>query len=359
VLLAIETSCDETAVALLDQTAYLAGNHLYNSVVIAELVSSQVKFHQPYGGVVPELASREHILNLPLLVKELLQRYNLPAEQIEGIAVTAGPGLKGCLLVGLAFAKGLAQKLNVPLFAINHLEGHLLSAHLEPARPGYPYLALLVSGGNTLLALVRGVRNYRILASTRDDAAGEAFDKIATLLNLPYPGGPELSARAALGNAASFQLPVGVPSESDAFSFSGLKTAVARLVQQCTKNGTLQLSESTRCDIAATSQEAIVQALVIKTSENLRAIMREEPQVKQLVLCGGVAANSRLRARIAEVLAPLGVQLIVPPLKLCTDNAVMIGVVSLELLQSGLADLGSGFVDEQVSALPRWPLGEL
>ncbi len=363
-LLAIETSCDETAVAVLSRSRPMIEHKSFSDLVLADLISSQASLHMPYGGVVPELASREHIKNLPPLVDEALRLAGVRASDITAVACTRGPGLKGCLLVGLSFAKAFAAVQRVPLLPIHHIEGHLFAAELaEPGqRPQLPSLSLVVSGGHTLLILQTAFREYRLLASTRDDAAGEAFDKSASLLGLPYPGGPALSMRAKLGDPKRFPLPIGMMSDSSAFSFSGLKTAVSRLVQAQTRSG--GLDEQAVCDIAASVERAIVDALLRKTREAIRA---EKP--KSFVLTGGVAANDTLREALVKEMQKRALKIYVPSKRWCTDNAAMIGALALRTLEesaeryvapqwSSAAELGPD-APFDIGALPRWPLVEL
>lgn len=361
-LLAIETSCDETAVAVLDRSKRVIEYPAFAELVRADLISSQATLHMPYGGVVPELASREHVKNLPPLVDEALRLAGITAEQVTAVACTRGPGLKGCLLVGLSFAKAFAAAQRVPLLPIHHIEGHLFAAELATAgaRPALPSLALVVSGGHTLLISQRAFRDYRLLASTRDDAAGEAFDKTASLLGLPYPGGPALSMMAKSGDAKRFKLPIGMMSDPSAFSFSGLKTAVSRLVQQLQRDSG-PLDQQTVCDIAASVQAAIVDALLRKTREALRA---EKP--KSFVLTGGVAANDALRDALAKEMQKRSIKFFVPSKRWCTDNAAMIGVLALRMIEEDGArfetptwnsslHLGPDAAFD-IGALPRWPL---
>jgi N6-L-threonylcarbamoyladenine synthase len=230
-LLAIDTSCDETALTVLDIDKVLVdGEVLSEKHILSEIISSQVKLHAPYGGVVPELAAREHFNNLQILFKNILSQAGIKKDDISVVAVTRGPGLNGCLLVGFCFAKAFAAMRKIPLLALNHVEGHIFSAELMGRAIQYPALALVVSGGHTMLVLMKGFRQYEIVAKTRDDAAGEAFDKSANLLGLGYPGGAALAKRAELGNALAYKLPIGLAGVDEAFSFSGLKTAVGRLV---------------------------------------------------------------------------------------------------------------------------------
>lgn len=353
-LLAIETSCDETAVALFADDS---------DVPRADLISSQTKLHEPYGGVVPELAAREHLLNLPLLVDQALKTAGAALDDLSAVAVTRGPGLKGSLLVGLAFAKALSFARGIPLLPVHHIEGHMLAGELLAGvfRPKYPCLALVVSGGHTMLILMEAFRNYRIIARTRDDAAGEAFDKSATLLKLPYPGGPSLSRLAEHGDPQRFPFPIGVAGDFESFSFSGLKTAVLRT---CNKLGSGLDSEPTRADLAASVQHAIVSALLQKSVAACRKL-----RPHSFLLTGGVAANTVLRARLQEQVALCGVQFCVPEFKWCTDNAAMIGILARRLMQleperfeewrktrpPGTLGPDAGL---QIGAMPRWPLLE-
>ena len=338
-LVAIETSCDETAVAVFDRSGR----------VLSELVSSQIELHQPYGGVVPELAAREHLTNLPLLFERALSEAKISIVDITAIAATRGPGLNGCLLVGFAFAKAFAQARSIPLLPVNHLEGHLWAGDLleNPVEP--PFLALLVSGGNTALVLVRDFRDYEIVAETLDDAVGEAFDKVAMMLGLSYPGGPALSRLAESGNPVKYPLPVGLEGDPTRFSFSGVKTAVHRLIAEVREKGGGELSEGQRADLAASVEANLVKTLVIKTE----AALKLHPEVRGLLLTGGVAANKKLRSELSELSGRHSLRFEVPPQKWCTDNAAMIGAVAFRQLQRPL-EQWSGF-----GPLPRWPLSEL
>lgn len=350
-LLAIETSCDETAVALLELTRFLDGGFLGEAVLL-DLVSSQAKLHEPYGGVVPELAAREHIVNLPALVREALA--SISVADIGAIAVTQGPGLKGCLLVGLCFAKAFAFARRIPLFPVNHLQGHLVAPYLVEPKIELPMLALIVSGGHTLLVLIPQVGDCQVVANTRDDAAGEAFDKIASLLGLPYPGGPALSALADSGNAKRFDFPAALAADPSSFSFSGLKTAVSRALPSSSPEATFH------ADIAASAQDAIIRALISKTED---AVRRYRP--KTLSLGGGVAANRLLREQFRHLGVRYRIPAIVPPHRWCTDNATMIGAAAAlqirgcpELLSNWQlrGDLGPG-VPFSLTAESRFPLG--
>ena len=352
-LLAIETSCDETGVAIFPPDSLTP---------TVELLASQTKLHQQYGGVVPELAARQHVVNLPLLVQRGLTDANLGVEDLQTVAVTRGPGLMGCLLVGVSFAKALAFSRGIPLLALHHIEAHLAAGDLLPEaeRPQYPCLALVVSGGHTMLVLMEAFRSYTVVAETRDDAAGEAFDKIATLLGLPYPGGPNLAKRAESGNPEAFSFPIAVPDDHSSFSFSGMKTAILREV---TKIPESERSEGVVADLAASAQQAIVAALVEKS---VHACRKYAP--RSFLLTGGVAANQALRQSFTRELQELAIPFCVPAQKWCTDNAAMVGALAqreLGAYQEALAawrrdpkGLGPG-VDWQLGAVARWPLQEV
>jgi N6-L-threonylcarbamoyladenine synthase len=304
-ILGIETSCDETGVALYDTREGLLGEALH----------SQVEMHAAYGGVVPELASRDHVRRLLPLAQSALQQAGRTLEDVDLVAFTQGPGLAGALLVGASVAAGLGIALDRPVVGIHHLEGHLLSPLLSEPRPGFPFIALLVSGGHTQLMRVDGVGRYALLGETLDDAAGEAFDKTASLLVLGYPGGPALSQLAEKGDAARHRFPRPmIDSGTLDFSFSGLKTAVLTKLR-----GEDAGDERARADVAASFQAAIVDVLVAKC---LQALEREG--LERLVVAGGVGANAKLRERLSACAAQVGAQVFFPPLRLCTDNGAMI-----------------------------------
>ena len=314
VVLAIETSCDETAVAVLRAPGEL----------LAGEVASQIELHNRFGGVVPEVASRNHLLAVRPLIERTLRDAGVELGEVAGLAATAGPGLATSLMVGFSAAKGLAVGLRKPFFAINHLEGHLLSPFFGGAVE--PCVALVVSGGHTLLVEVLGAGDYRVLGQTRDDAAGEAFDKVAKLLGLPYPGGPEIDKRARQGNAARFPLPRSMMDSGDAaFSFSGLKTAVRYLLPK------VDLTDGqTISDLCGSFQEAVVDVLVAKTMAAARKCGQ-----KLVTVSGGVSCNSRLRERFRQVCAAQGMELRLAEPGLCTDNAAMIAFVAAGRLEHG------------------------
>ena len=329
ITLGIETSCDETAVALFDS----------NKGLIGESVFSQIDLHSEYGGVIPELASRDHCKKIIQIYKHALGSID-PAE-IDYVAYTAGPGLLGALLIGENFAQGLALSLNKPLIPVNHLEAHLMAPFLDEEKVEFPFLTLLVSGGHSLIIDVQGLNQYKILGQSRDDAVGEAFDKVAKLIGLGYPGGPEIERVAQDGDPMAFNFPQPMLHSSDYdFSFSGLKTAVLYAVQDIE-----EINSQIQADIAASFQHAATEVLIKKITKALEDTGRES-----IVLAGGVAANKLLRSKISLLKSKLNVDVLYPPLSHCTDNAAMI------------AYLGSMKVDEATSSLashvkPRWPLG--
>lgn len=303
-VLGIETSCDETGVALYHTERGL----------IADALHSQIDMHALYGGVVPELASRDHIRRVLPLTRQVLQDAKVPVTSLGAVAYTEGPGLAGALLVGAATAHGLALALNVPVIGVHHLEGHLLSPLLAQPAPRFPFVALLVSGGHTQLMYVEGVGRYQLLGETLDDAAGEAFDKTATLLGLGYPGGPALANLADSGKPGKFKLPRPMLNSSDLdFSFSGLKTAVVTAVRDRT------LNDQDKADMAVEFQAAVVDVLIAKS---LAAAQRRN--ASQLVVAGGVGANRSLRAALTRAAADRGIDVFYPDLKFCTDNGAMI-----------------------------------
>jgi tRNA N6-adenosine threonylcarbamoyltransferase len=332
-ILAIESSCDESAVAVLDRREGLLAHEIY----------SQIDLHRVFGGVVPELASRDHVRRLLPLLKSTLSRADTSPAQIDGVAFTAGPGLIGALLTGAAFARSLAYAWGRPAIGVHHLEGHLLAPLLEPEAPPFPHVALLVSGGHTMLIEVQAIGRYNLLGETRDDAAGEAFDKAAKLLGLPYPGGPELAALAGNGQTSSLKLPRPMLDRPGLeFSFSGLKTAVLHAVRE------QPLTDRRRADIAFAAQEAIVDTLIAKA---MRAL--EATGLDALVVSGGVSANRTLRERMAAAAAERGARVYYPRIAFCTDNAAMIAVAGLARLEAGQHE-GLG-----IQARARWPLSEL
>jgi len=313
VVLAVETSCDETAVAIIRG----------ESELLASEVASQADIHGRYGGVVPEVASRQHLTQLKPLLHLALEKANVKLADVSALAATSGPGLATSLMLGMSAAKGIAAGLDKPFIAINHLEGHLLSPFFQRAEGVIPATALIVSGGHTILVDVAGVGEYRVLGQTRDDAAGEAFDKVAKLMGLPYPGGPEIDKLATQGNPKRFDLPRSMLHSDDfQFSFSGLKTAVRYLLPE--------VPPETLADLCASFQEAVVDVLVAKTLRAARACGR-----KVICVSGGVSCNSHLRRRFQQECEKHRLQLLLAEPKLCTDNAAMIAHVAALKLARG------------------------
>ncbi len=308
--------------------------------LLSNVIASQIKDHSAYGGVVPEIASRKHIEAVSSVIIRTMADAGIDLSVIEGIAVTRGPGLIGSLLVGLSAAKALAYGLNVPVVGVNHLEGHIMASFLGDKKPGFPFIALVVSGGHTNIYYVKNYHEFQLLGQTRDDAAGEAFDKAAKLLSLGYPGGVVIDRMAKKGNPRAFEFPRAMKESVD-FSFSGLKTSLLTMVKK--RGG--QFTESELQDVVASYQEAIVDVLVDKT---VRAAL--EHQVAQVVVCGGVAANSRLRERFTSASADKNLELFIPPMILCTDNAAMIAALGEIMLKNGRSE------SLDLNAVSRWPL---
>ncbi len=349
-VLGIETSCDETGVAMVDTSPWEAGEPAGKGL-LAQALYSQIAMHVDYGGVVPELASRDHIKRVLPLINQVLNESKSSLKEIDAIAYTQGPGLAGALLVGASVAKGLALALNKPVLGIHHLEGHLLSPLLaHEANIQFPFVALLVSGGHTQLMKVTGVGEYELLGETLDDAAGEAFDKTAKLLGLSYPGGPAVSALAVQGNSEAHQFPRPMKHSGDLdFSFAGLKTAVLTQVKKIQSSH--DLSESEKADIAKGFVDAIVEVLVSKSMAALK-----QTGLKTLVVAGGVGANQQLRASLEAACAKESYTVHYPPLHLCTDNGAMIAFAGAMRLKKNpqLASKDWGF-----DVRPRWPLDQL
>ncbi|GAA5191709.1 tRNA (adenosine(37)-N6)-threonylcarbamoyltransferase complex transferase subunit TsaD [Ferrimonas gelatinilytica] len=330
-ILGIETSCDETGVAIYDDQQGLLAHALY----------SQVKLHADYGGVVPELASRDHVRKLVPLVNEALAEAGLSRTDIDGVAYTAGPGLVGALLVGACAGRALAFAWGVPAVAVHHMEGHLLAPMLEPEAPKFPFVALLVSGGHTQLVRVDGIGRYQLLGESIDDAAGEAFDKTAKLMGLDYPGGPLLSKLAEQGDSGRFKFPRPMCDRPGLdFSFSGLKTFAANTIAEH--------GESAKADIARAFEDAVVDTLAIKCRRAL-----EQTGLNRLVIAGGVSANRHLRAQLEALMAKRGGSVFYPRPEFCTDNGAMIAYAGLQRLKAGESESLS------VRGMPRWPLDQL
>ncbi len=316
IILGIETSCDETAASLVSE----------GKKILSSVVSSQVEVHHPYGGVVPELASRKHIEAIDYVVNDAVRQSGLSLQRIDAVAVTQGPGLVGSLLVGFCFAKGFAYALDRPWIGINHLEGHINSVFLTDAPPPFPFVALLVSGGHTSIYHVESHTRSRIMGQTRDDAAGEAFDKVSKMLGLGYPGGTIIDRLAKKGNSQSIRFPRSYLDKSEFdFSFSGIKTSVSRYIQ------THDIYQEQIPDIVASFQEAAVDVLTYKIINAAR-----ETGCSHIALVGGVAANSRLRSRLIRDASAEGFHVHIPPLELCGDNAAMIAATGYHYLIKGV-----------------------
>lgn len=332
IVLGIETSCDETAAAIVQD----------DRTILSNVLVSQIPSHQPYGGVIPEKAARAHLDHLQPIIEEALQDAGVTLDDIDGIAVTAGPGLIGGVLVGVMTAKAIAAAKNLPFMAVNHLEGHALTARLTHDLP-FPFLLLLISGGHSQFLEVTGVGQYRLLGSTIDDAVGEAFDKVARLFGLSYPGGPALEKLALTGNGKRFDLPRPLKGRSGCdLSFSGLKTAVRLTAEKRTP-----LSSQDKADLAASFQEAVADCLEERGKSAIQ--MLQEP-VQHFVVAGGVASNESLRSRLSTLCENQGLKFVAPPIRLCTDNAAMIAWVGIEKLRLGQKD------ELDFAPRPRWPL---
>lgn len=331
-VLGIETSCDETGVAVYDTKIGLLAHRLH----------SQVALHAPFGGVVPELASRDHVRKTLPLIRQVLSDAGVSLGQLEGVAFTAGPGLVGALLVGAAFGRSLAWSLGIPAAGVHHMEGHLLAPLLEARAPTFPFVALLVSGGHTLLVHVAGIGQYTVLGDTRDDAAGEAFDKTAKMLGLPYPGGPALEQLACQGNSQRFKFPRPMTDRPGLdFSFSGLKTFALTTMQNSDH------STQTRADIARAFQDAVADTFVIKCRRAL-----QQTGLRALVVAGGVSANATVRERLDAMTREEGAEVFYPRLEFCTDNGAMIALVGALRLQAG--QRAPSVFDTRA----RWPLAD-
>lgn len=337
-ILGIETSCDETGVAIYDEEKGLIANQLH----------TQIALHADYGGVVPELASRDHIRKLAPLLQAALQEAHLTAKDIDGIAYTSGPGLVGALLVGSTVARSLAYAWNVPAIGVHHMEGHLLAPMLEENPPHFPFVALLVSGGHTQLVRVDGVGRYELLGESIDDAAGEAFDKTAKLLGLDYPGGAALARLALKGTPNRFAFPRPMTDRPGLdFSFSGLKTFAANTLHQVMQEEG-ELTEQSKADIAYAFQEAVVDTLAIKCKRALK-----QTGLKRLVIAGGVSANKQLRQTLADLMQQLGGEVFYPQPQFCTDNGAMIAYAGFLRLKQGQQQ------DLAIEVRPRWAMTEL
>lgn len=336
-VLGIETSCDETGIAVYDSDRGLLADCLY----------SQVGIHASYGGVIPELASRDHIRKTLPLIKEAIKDASIKASELDGVAYTAGPGLVGALLVGAAIGRSLAMGWGVSAIGVHHMEGHLLAPMLEPNPPAFPFVALLVSGGHTQLVRADGIGRYELLGESLDDAAGEAFDKVGKMLGLPYPGGPHLEKLAKYGKTGRYEFPRPMTNRPGLdFSFSGLKTFVRNTIIEQSKGG--ELDEQTRADIARAFQEAVVATIAIKCRRAL-----EQTGLRSLIIAGGVSANTLLREELETSLEKITGQLFYAQLKFCTDNGAMIAYAGCQRLQAGQHQ---GLA---INVFPRWSIESL
>lgn len=331
IVLGLETSCDETGLALYDS----------EQGILAQVLYSQIQLHAEYGGVVPELASRDHVRKLIPLINELLQKSGVSKQQIDAIAYTRGPGLMGALMTGALFGRTLGFALNKPAIGVHHMEGHMLAPLLSKTPPEFPFVALLVSGGHTQLMAAYGIGQYELLGESIDDAAGEAFDKVAKMMGLAYPGGPNIAKLALQGNPEAFEFPRPMLHQGLDFSFSGLKTAVSVQLKKLA-------GENRDADIAASFQEAIVDTLVKKSVKALK-----QTGLKRLVIAGGVSANLRLRESLEQKLAKIKAEVYYAEPALCTDNGAMIAFAGYQRLKAGACDGLS------VTTTPRWPMTEL
>ncbi len=342
-ILGIETSCDETGIAVYDDEKGLLSHELY----------SQVKLHADYGGVVPELASRDHVRKIIPLIEKAMEDANTAPSEIDGVAFTQGPGLVGALLVGSSVGRSLAYAWNVPAVGVHHMEGHLLAPMLEENAPAFPFVALLVSGGHSMLVKVEGIGQYEVLGESIDDAAGEAFDKTAKLLGLDYPGGPLLAKFAEKGEAGHDKITRPITDRPGLdFSFSGLKTFAANTIRDANLTGnpdlTLDNAEQIKANIAYAFQEAVVDTLIIKCKRALK-----QTGMKRLVIAGGVSANTMLRSEMKALMQQLKGEVFYPSLAYCTDNGAMIAYAGMQRLKAGETLALSS------QAKPRWPLDTL
>lgn len=341
-VLGIETSCDETGIAIFDT------DNKTGSGLIADALHSQIDLHQVYGGVVPELASRDHIKRVIPMIDEVLSQANLSKKDLDGVAYTAGPGLIGALLVGASVGRSLAYGMDIPAIGVHHMEGHLLAPMLEDNPPELPFVGLLVSGGHSMLVDVKGIGDYEILGESVDDAAGEAFDKTAKLLKLPYPGGPQIAKLALQGDSSRFNFPRPMTNRPGLnFSFSGLKTFAKNSIEALSaRNG--GLSEQDKADIATAFEDAVVDTLCIKCRRALK-----HSGHTRLVIAGGVSANLKLREKLAAALKKINSTVYYASPKYCTDNGAMIALAGAMRLEAGESQGLS------IDVHPRWPMTEL
>ena len=343
-VLGLETSCDETGLAIFDSEQRDSDNQ----GLVAQVLYSQIELHATYGGVVPELASRDHIRKLIPLLNELLQQANLKKSDIDAVAFTKGPGLVGALMTGALFGRSLAYALSIPAIGVHHMEGHLLAPLLSDNPPAFPFVALLVSGGHTMLVAVKGIGQYEILGESIDDAAGECFDKTAKMLNLPYPGGPNIAKLAETGNPQAFELPRPMLGRGLDFSFSGMKTAVHNLIKDNPTDINNPSDAQNRVNIAASFQFAMIDTLTKKCVKALK-----QTGMNRLVIAGGVSANQSLRQMLSHELAKINASVYYAPPALCTDNGAMIAFAGWQRLNANQSD------DLAVNCYPRWDMTSL
>lgn len=345
IVLGIESSCDETAAAIVND----------KKEILSETLLSQQE-HKPYGGVVPEIAARSHLEHIDEIIEDCIEKSGIDIKDIDAIAATSGPGLIGGVVVGVMAAKALSLALNKPYIAVNHLEGHALAAR-QSNNVEFPYLLLLVSGGHCQILVVKGVGKYERLGTTIDDAAGEAFDKVAKMLNLGYPGGPMIEKMANKGNPNRFVLPRPMINSNDYnFSFSGLKTAVRKIIESYSEDGTIghaMLNPQDTADLCASFQVAATDCLEKKLEKAVKYFKETYPEGKDVVVSGGVAANTYLRERLKNMTDRNGLIFAAPPLEYCTDNGVMIAWAGVERFKEGLTD------KLNFKPRPRWPLDEI
>lgn len=346
IVLGLETSCDETGLAIYDSAMQDSANH----GILAQVLYSQIELHATYGGVVPELASRDHIRKLVPLLRELLSQAQICQHQLNAVAYTKGPGLIGALMTGALFGRSLAYALDIPAIGVHHMEGHLLAPMMSAQPPSFPFVSLLVSGGHTLLLAVHGIGEYQLLGESIDDAAGECFDKAAKMLALPYPGGPNIAALAESGNPLAYELPRPMLHKGLDFSFSGMKTAVHNLIKDTAGSGSdgSDADPQVRADIAASFQYAMVDTLVSKCVRALK-----QTGMSTLVIAGGVSANTLLRQQLQSALGKINACVHYAPADLCTDNGAMIAYAGYQRLAAGQGD---GLA---VSCVPRWDMSTL
>ena len=360
-ILGIETSCDETAAAVVCSNGEGCPEQQMNrGEILSNVVLTQLDDHTPYGGVVPEIAARAHLHHIDSIIDRAIREAGIEYNNLSAIAATTGPGLIGGIMVGMQVGKALSHSLNIPFVSVNHLEAHILTPRLTANTPDnkmdYPFLSILMSGGHCQILSVNGLGDYTVLGETIDDSVGEAFDKVAKMMGLPYPGGPEIDRRAHLGDSTAFMLPRPLIQQDNCnFSFSGLKTRVRHLLSDLNRNPDGSLLESDMNNMAASFQQAVTDVFLDRTQKAIQKFKNIHPQVDKptLVVAGGVAANSHIRAGMTDSAQNMGMTFYAPPLNLCTDNGVMIAWAGLERFNAGIRD------DLNTVARPRWSLMDL